>query len=274
MRGVSPRFDSLGLSTDLMVLALSGSRIEEAGDFVAVRTPENPTYCWGNFMVLPDCRAVDGAAVAQFELLFPGVSHVAFAFAGTDGEPGAEATCGAFGLDVQRVSILQAASLRPPLRPNLEADYRLLDVADDAQWEQVLALQMAEPGRLGASGHTFMQHRVASYRAIQQGGHGGWFGAFLGGKLVASLGVFTDGGELGRYQAVDTHPRYRRRGLAGSLVCHAGTHALAAFGVKTLVIAAVAEGPSINVYRSVGFAVVETQTGAARRRQSDGSTPI
>jgi hypothetical protein len=45
---------SLGFRTDLMVLALGGSEIEHGERHVVVRTPANPTFWWGNFVLFAD----------------------------------------------------------------------------------------------------------------------------------------------------------------------------------------------------------------------------
>ena len=43
---------SLGLRTDLVLLRLGGSVVEHHDDHVVVRTPDNPTYWWGNFLLV------------------------------------------------------------------------------------------------------------------------------------------------------------------------------------------------------------------------------
>ncbi|RJQ81049.1 GNAT family N-acetyltransferase [Pseudonocardiaceae bacterium YIM PH 21723] len=101
-------------------------------------------------------------------------------------------------------------------------------------------------------------------RELTDRGKGSWFGAFQDGRLVASLGVFTDGSGLARYQSVDTLPGYRNRGLAGTLVHHAGQYALTELGARLLVIQADPGYHAIRVYRSVGFADAETAVSLQR----------
>ena len=43
---------SLGFRTDLRLLEMTGSVIEDRGTHLVVRTPANPTYFWGNFLLL------------------------------------------------------------------------------------------------------------------------------------------------------------------------------------------------------------------------------
>ena len=45
---------SLGYRTDLMIRALEGSQLADRGDYLVVRTPQNPSYWWGNFLLLSD----------------------------------------------------------------------------------------------------------------------------------------------------------------------------------------------------------------------------
>ena len=44
--------ESLGYRTDLALLRLGGSTIEDRGDHLVVRSPYNPTFYWGNFLLL------------------------------------------------------------------------------------------------------------------------------------------------------------------------------------------------------------------------------
>jgi hypothetical protein len=43
---------SLGFRTDLALLTASGSVVEDRGTHLVVRSPDNPSYFWGNFLLL------------------------------------------------------------------------------------------------------------------------------------------------------------------------------------------------------------------------------
>jgi len=58
---------------------------------------------------------------------------------------------------------------------------------------------------------------------------------------------------------VETHPGYRRRGLAGALVAMAGHHGITDLDATALVIVADPRGPAIDLYRSLGFRDTEHQ---------------
>lgn len=92
-----------------------------------------------------------------------------------------------------------------------------------------------------------------------------WFGAFLGDRLVSSLGLFAVPGGLARFQDVETHPELRGRGLAGTLVHHASRHGLERMGARTLVMVADPDYLAVRVYRSVGFSGTETMVEAELR---------
>lgn len=86
-----------------------------------------------------------------------------------------------------------------------------------------------------------------------EAGAGVWLGAFVDGRLVSQLGVLRAGAGLGRYQDVETHPEFRRQGLAGALVAMGGAVMVDDFGTRTLVMVADPDDEAIRLYRSLGF---------------------
>ena len=78
---------SLAYRTDLALLELAGSKVEDRGTHLVVRTPQNPTFYWGNFLLLARPPAADGGEhwLDTFEREFPGTRHRAFGVDGTDG---------------------------------------------------------------------------------------------------------------------------------------------------------------------------------------------
>jgi predicted GNAT family acetyltransferase len=116
----------------------------------------------------------------------------------------------------------------------------------------------------GYSTPTFLEAQVRSARQLTEDGHATWFGAFCDGRLVSTLGIAGDGRGLARYQNVETHPDWRRRGLAGRLVYDAGTFALEELGARTLVMVADPDYAAIRLYRALGFTDGETQARLTR----------
>jgi GNAT superfamily N-acetyltransferase len=267
---------SLGYRTDLAIRVLEGSHVSDRGDHLVIRSPDNPGYWWGNFLLLsePPRPGEAGEWLARFGAEFPGAGHVALGVDVTKDGPADGPTDGpadgaaglaeltAAGLRMTRVTVLTATEVDAPPHLNTVASYRALSGDDD--WRQAARLRAAisegEPG----SEPGFLRARLAAERAITQAGHGSWFGAFIGGRLLAQLGLISCGTGLARYQNVETHPSARRQGLAGSLVWHAGQQALTTGGASTLVIVADPQDAAVRVYRSAGFTDAQAQVGFER----------
>ncbi|HEY2508281.1 MAG TPA: GNAT family N-acetyltransferase [Streptosporangiaceae bacterium] len=254
---------SLGYRTDLMVRRLEGSQIEDHDDCLVIRSPQNPTYWWGNFLLLQGPPEPDrtSAWLSRFATEFPGARHVAIGIDVTEAALVEPAGLLAAGLREQRAGVLTAARLSEPPRPNTTATYRAL--AGDDDWQQAAELRAVLSAGEPGGEPLFLAARIAAERALAEAGHGSWFGAFVDGRLVAQLGLITDGGGIARYQNVETHPAQRRQGLAGTLVWQAGQQCLAT-GATTLVMVADPDDVAIRVYRSVGFTDAETQIGFER----------
>ncbi|HEY3558422.1 MAG TPA: GNAT family N-acetyltransferase [Kribbella sp.] len=254
---------SLGFRTDLLLLELGGSVFRDAGEYVVVRTPANPGFWWGNFLLYRTPFAPDDAKLRldDFRREFPEAKHVAFGIDSTDGDPGAADELAAAGFAIEPNVVMTAERVVPPPHPNEQATYRFLTGDDD--WEQLYHQSLACADLTVDDDYKeFTRRKLVSKRAVVDAGHGKWFGAFDGDRLQSSLGLIFDGSGLARFQNVQTSPEDRGRGLAGTLVHHASTYGLT--HARTLVMVADPEYLAIRVYRSVGFADTETQLGIVR----------
>jgi predicted GNAT family acetyltransferase len=257
---------SLAWRTDLALLQASGSEVDDRGDHLVVRTPQNPGFYWGNFLLL-DAPATPDAVpdwLRAFERQFPEAGHRAFGVDGSAGSVDDLAPFRAAGLGVEASTVMTAREVHEPAHPNSEATIRPL--ADDRDWGQQVDLVLTDEELRG--GRTFATRRADAERRLVDEGRGQWFGAFLDGRLAGSLGIFLASAGLARYQGVMTHPDLRGRGLCGTLVHHAARHALDELGARTLVMVADPEYLAIRIYRSVGFSGSETQLQAARLPRS------
>ncbi len=249
---------SLGLGTDLMMLRLGGSSIEDAGDHLVVRSPDNPNYWWGNFLALPEPPpdAEVPGWLETFARHFPLARHRAFAIDRAGPVEGWIDPWRSLGLTYDAGTALVASALHEPPRPNHDATYRPLHT--EADWNALVELRCANHEDLEPDSYrTFTVDSVRGVRRLVDAGHGQWFGAFLGSDLVSTMGLFTDGSGIARYQAVDTHPAARRRGLAGTLAHNVGLWGLSELGARQLVILADTHAEAIKVYRSIGFVDAE-----------------
>jgi ribosomal protein S18 acetylase RimI-like enzyme len=256
---------SLAFRTDLAMLEHAGSTVEDRGTHLVVRTPHNPTFWWGNFLLLATApRDADEARVwlSTFERELPGAWHRTFGVDGTQGSVDDLTAFAEIGLDTEWSSVMTASAVHEPPRPNTGATYRPLGSDDD--WHQQLMLSMAgeDPAAYTLE---FCTGRVRSERSLADAGYGAWWGAFEGERLMASMGLFTASTGVARFQGVKTHPDARGRGLAGTLVHRVGRYGFDELGARTLVMVADPQYPAIRIYRSVGFDDTERQLQAERR---------
>jgi GNAT superfamily N-acetyltransferase len=246
-----------------MIRLLEGSRVEDRGGYLAIRSPHNPSYWWGNFLLLaePSEAGQTDYWLERFAAEFPAAKHVAL---GIDVTEISGVDVGAFvaaGLHMERSAVLTAKAVHEPPRPYEAATFR--ELAGDDDWQQATELRAVLSEGEPAAEPGFLAAKIASERSLTEAGDGFWFGAFVDRKLVAQLGLVTDGSGIARYQNVETHPNWRRKGIAGTLVWRAGQHGLDTMA-STLVIAADPDYVAIRVYRSVGFIDAEAQIGFER----------
>jgi GNAT superfamily N-acetyltransferase len=214
--------------TELAVLAAQGSVISDRGRYLVVATPQNPTFHWGNFLLVLDPSSCDdaGAWVREFAACFPGVGHVALGLpAQPDPAPWSEQ-----GLAVESELVLSMD--RPPDRsPSaalMAAGYSVRRLSRDADWEGVVQADLADNRVEGTQPEqgfeTYLRALYAARRGVSEQGGAAFFGAFTpDGTLVSRLGIVLcgpmDGArQVARYQHVGTDSAHRSRGLAGHLL--------------------------------------------------------
>jgi RimJ/RimL family protein N-acetyltransferase len=254
------RVTSLGYRTDLALRTGEGAEVADRGDYLVVRSPANPDYWWGNFLLL---AAWPGPGTGhlwleRFAAELPLAEHIAL---GVDSAPADEddrpvpEEFGAAELEPRHDTVLTCTVVGPPPHPNAVAEIRRL--TSDADWRQSVELSLrcfdhGEPG-------DYVERRAAARRRLTQEGRGAWFGALVGGRLLGQLGLFDAGDGYARYQHVETDPQARRQGLAGTLVWHAGRYGREVLGASSFVIVADPADVAIRVYRACGFAAAQSQ---------------
>jgi ribosomal protein S18 acetylase RimI-like enzyme len=249
---------SLGFRTDLMLRRLGGADVEDRGDHLVVRTPANPNFYWGNFLLVPPLGPGDGTRWLQaFTESFPDARHVAIGVDGTGGVLGDDAAFRDAGLVPGVDVVLTASTLRAPGTPRPAADLRPL--AGDDDWAQSVAFRVAAGPRDDPAQRAFAAARQAELRAQADAGHGVYVGAFVDGVLVAELGCYVTDDGLARFQSVETAEAHRRRGLASALMVLAERLLRQRHDVEQLVIVADPSYVAIDLYRRLGFRDTERQ---------------
>lgn len=241
----------LGWATDVAVLEHAGSMVDDRGDHLVVRTPQNPTFHWGNCLLVSDGDAVGDAErwVAAFAAAFASATWVAI---GLVRMPDDVAAWAGQRLELELNDVLSTRRLPPQTALSAGYTVRRLTGVD---WERSVARAMAENERTNEYAseprERFVRARVASQCGLSERDVAAYFGAFFDGALVAELGIVRCG-TAGRYQNVMTEPNHRRRGLASHLLGVAARWA-AERGCDRWVIVTGASNPAGRVYRSLGF---------------------
>jgi ribosomal protein S18 acetylase RimI-like enzyme len=256
---------SLGYRSDLALLQLGGTTVSDGGDHLVIRTPDNPTYWWGNFLLLAEVPAPADCQswLDRFAVAFPEAQHVSLGFDRTDGRATDLDWFGAHGFTAEAQTVMTATDVRPPAR-GVEAVYR--ELHSDHDWAQSIELRLrCDTGELDSEAHRrFVTVKAQTNRRIVDAGGGAWWGAFVDDRLVSQMGLLAVGPGLARFQSVETDPDFRRRGLAGSLVYATSRYGFDRLGARTLVMVADPDYFAIDLYRSVGFVATETQLQVER----------
>jgi len=258
------KISSLGYRTDLLFIAFDGE-IEERPTYMVLRSPRNPTYHWGNFLLFAHPPG-EGDFQVWRELFVreigapPKVRHQVFGWDSPAGDLGACAPFLEAGFRTASNDVLTGGKLTAPRRPAENVQVRPLET--DAEWEAAVEIQVAcrEPEYDRDSYSVFRQRQMEHYRRMVGANLGDWYAAFSRDQIVADLGIFKSG-KLGRFQSVETHPDFRRRGIASKLVYEASRHAIGKHGLEQLVIVADENSVASRMYQNLGFQPVEKQVG-------------
>jgi hypothetical protein len=256
---------SLGYRTDLIFPRFEGE-ILDRGAYTVILTPSNPVFYWGNFLLFPappgpgDLEKWKDLFAREIVARHPQTEHFAFGWDSPEGSPGLVQPFLDQGFHLGDLVVLTASEVVEPPKYNCEVQVRPL--SEDWEWDQALENQVIcrEGGHEEQGYRVFKQAQMERYRRMTRLGLGFWFGAFLEEKLVADLGIFTDG-DVARFQNVGTHPDVRRRGICGALVHQSSRFAFEQMGVDTLVMVAEVEYHAAAIYQSVGFRPTEKQVG-------------
>lgn len=254
------RVRSLGLRTSL-VLDGHRAQVDDHPGFIAVHTPSNPGYYFGNFLLYDRAPQTQDAEiwVQDFERIFhehADVRHAAFAWS-IDGQRGAIEGFVVRGYTYQESVVLAASALHEfPLPDGL----RVRALRTDADWSAQLELGLANrEERYESEPYArFKERQVEHHRYISEV-CGAWLGAFDGERLAGSCGIFVAGEGIARYQDVGVHPEYRNRGIARALLGAAAHYAGEQFGTKQFVIVAAEDDFPRKIYERAGFTLYQRE---------------
>lgn len=251
---------SLDWATDLEILRLTGSEIQEYKDHLIVKTPSNPKYHWGNCLLVLDHSLVGQADiwVSKFHQQFPNADWISIALPAM---PNDSEDWKSKGVTLEALEVLHANDLpnsfplpKGYLVRSLEGDdWNLLS---KKELEENLVSKLYEPSEY----EDFIVQTNQVRRSLCQTGKAAWFGVFFREELVSNLGIVLCG-KSARYQSIETHIDHRKRGLASHLLGVAARWS-AERGCDNWVIVTEAKSDAGRVYRRAGFVSVNGSVNA------------
>ena len=173
-KGISMEVRSLGYQTDLMFASYDGEIID-CDNYLVIRTPTNPSYYWGNYLLF-DHPPVKGDYQRWQELFTreigvpPLVSHQTFGWDTTDNEQGVIEPFLENDYHMEKSVVLTTQQPISPANPAWGVTVRPLEVDND--WTHCIENQVEcrEPGFAEASYRPFRQRQMKRYRAMARAG--------------------------------------------------------------------------------------------------------
>ena len=262
---------SLGFRTDLALLTASGSVVEDRGTHLVVRSPDNPSYFWGNFLLLaqPPSPAASARWSAPSTPSSPLADHVSIGIDTADLTDDARAAFEAAGMTVDVATVLtasDAAGARARSRPRSGA------LEGDDEWE---APRPAQPAALpadlrgGVHGVRAPEERPGAAPRRRRSRPALRRLRRRRARLAPPASSSPRTGSRASRASRPT-PSTAARGWPRPSSTRPGQHALDQLGVRTLVIVADTDGEAIGIYRRLGFADTERQLMLEKRQRRVG----
>lgn len=257
------KINLLGIRTDLIFRNFLG-KVENKNDYIVVKTPSNQAFFWGNYIIFKeapkkgDYKTWCDIFNKEFSDLTD-IKHMTFIW-NENKNPGESQEFTSNGFELEDSIILKANSTSLPGNKNNDIKIRQIETSEE--WKQVIDLQIITSGEDYNSDEylPFIKKQFADRKKMIDAGKGKWFGAFLGDILVGDLGIFVES-EIARFQAVETHPDHRKKGICKTLVHYVSNYALTKLKVKTLVLEADEDYIAADIYKSLGYCEVEKLYG-------------
>jgi ribosomal protein S18 acetylase RimI-like enzyme len=245
---------NLGLATDLLLHAEMGSVSHDEG-YAIVRTQQAPEYFSGNMLVLSarPAKTDHQRLEDDFARLIggpPAIVHRSFAWPEDTGTIADLHSYADYGYEASMCSVLVAE--RDAVHAgeiNTSVDVRLFDSDRDWQdWARLTLTDMPNPGSDASLGCVDFQR--SAYRRLIERQFGNWWGAFIDGELVGSLGLFFFG-RIGRFQSIVTREDQRNKRVCRTLLTEVIKRAA---GARDRLVIVADEGyHAIRLYESLGF---------------------
>ncbi|UWQ14398.1 GNAT family N-acetyltransferase [Aliiroseovarius sp. M344] len=255
---------SLEFATDLMAQA-GQCLVRRHSDRIVQTTPAEPNFWFGNRVVFADPPTDAATLITQFQEDIPAADHICIGWDVPNlSRAEVVAVFDGSGLRIEQSDTLALRREFHRVTAPAGIIIRPLSAADEwAQSESIAKVDLIKDGAPERGMDDYLSQKTQARQAQIQKGLGQWLGAFDGDRLAADMGIFHDQ-TLIRYQSVQTHEDYRRRGLCSALLCASLDWAKSRAPRALPVIVAHADSDAGRLYRRAGFELAETTMSAYR----------
>lgn len=268
------KINSLAFLTDLYFHRFTGI-VLEYDDYLVVKTPTNPTFFWGNLLYFKN--APDADSLNNWQNIFHqqfksmDIDHVTLTWDFKEGDEINGPLFSEEGFNLEKSIVLTAENVIRPQKLNNELIIRPIESEQD--WQKVIDTHvLCRADHFNESSYRkYAERKISDYRLMIDKGIGIWVGAFYRDVLVGDLGLFYQNG-LARFQAVETHPDFRRIGVCSTLLYRTCQYAKEYLNINKLVLVADPNYHAVKVYESVGFKIEEYQIGLCKYNQNNWVT--
>ncbi|MFT5288215.1 MAG: putative acetyltransferase [Planctomycetota bacterium] len=246
------------LRTDAFITQLLGS-MEQHDGYAILRTPDNPGFYFGNFLILEETPKDLESWLRVFEECYgPEIRHRCFSWGGQALDE--ETAKAAARLGLESDGVVELCMHGSPTKeqsgtPSAVEAWTIRRLHPEDDWDASAALSVAcdsSSAEASEIQRLFTQRIRAARREMLVKGLATWWGVFEGKTLIGQCGHVACG-EIGRYQNVETHPDWRRRGICSALITAVARDAFERLKVDRLILAAELDGPAIGLYTRLGF---------------------
>jgi len=258
---------SLADFTDLIFHSSSGC-ISENDLYTLVRTPSNPYFYFGNYLILN--KNIENYNKKELENFFTSefsdekrIGHIAFSWPYNKSENVDSYIEDGYHYEKSIAMTLEQSNLADLKCKNSDVHIRKFSEGD---WDQWILFELDEfDNQYPIIDHQlFLLGLEKNYRSLIKADKGSWYGAFIDKELVASAGIFHED-SIGRLQKIRTRGNYQGKGI-----CKTMLHKICSdyYELSKIVVVADENYFAKKVYTSLGFYEREKQVSLYKKTSS------
>ena len=246
--------------------------VEVTEQVIVYKTKTRPDYWFGNYIVsstpvtsesLPEIRSQWQKEFSQEAGILWQIVEWEIPFDGEMPDVSKIARALNAEIDIRIVRIARRGEFQLHLsRSEFVSDIELIKVKNQVQYDNALQIALADHEAAPVSGATsdFIQWRLEQRLQSAILDNGNWWLLMHQGVPVASCGLFFDqDGLKARFREVTTHPEWRGRGFATTLVRMLAQNFLTQGQVQELIIVSEPDSIADSIYSKLGFKAVSYQ---------------